>query len=52
MIEMIDRALLYEERYNEALRTDDLLGQKEYAKFSDADKCDGWRSMCLVLVSF
>lgn len=43
---MIDRALLYKERYNEAERNNDFVGLKEYAKFKDADKYDGWREVC------
>lgn len=48
MIAMIDRALLYKERYNEFNRNQTNLSKKNpYEKFKNADRYLGWREMCV-----
>ena len=47
MIAMIDRALLYKERYDQAMSDDNRIVCNQYKKYADADKYSAWREVCV-----
>ena len=44
---MIDRALLYKEKYDEAIIDDNRTVCNQYKKYADADRYSAWREVCV-----